>query len=118
VFRAIILTIVLTFTAASSPSPLCMVCCHAAAAFGSGCHNDMSSMAPRITANQDCHLTFNSAAVRDELRPTLSAPAAGDAQLNVVHTILDPSRERDLRARPWAGPPLPQQQRSLTVLRI
>lgn len=116
-FRAIILTIVLTFTAASSPSPLCMVCCHAAAAVGSGCHNDMSSGAPHITANRDCGLTFNSAAVRDELRPTLSAPAASDALVNVVQTILDSSRERDLRARPWAGTPLPQ-QRSLTVLRI
>jgi hypothetical protein len=118
VFRAVILTIVLTFTAASNPSPLCMVCCHAAVAVGSGCHNDMSSsMAPHLIANRDCGPTFNSAAVRDELRPTLSAPAAGDALLNVVHTVLNSSRERDLRAHPWTAPPLPQ-QRPLTVLRI
>jgi hypothetical protein len=117
VFRAAILTIVLTFTAASSPSPLCMVCCHATAAIGSGCHSDVSSRAPRITENRGCGVTFSAAAVRDELRPTLSAPAAGDALLNVVNTILDSSRDHFRRSRPWTGPPL-QPQRALTVLRI
>jgi hypothetical protein len=117
VFRTVLVTIVLTFTAASSPSPLCMVCCHAAAAIGSGCHSDTSSGAPRITANRSCGVTVSTAAVRDELRPTLSAPAAGAALLNVVYTIFDSSRDRYRRPRPWTGPPL-QQQRSLTVLRI
>jgi len=117
VLRAVILTIVLTFTAASSPSPLCVVCCQAAAALGSGCHSDMSSKASRITANRDCGATLSTAAVRDELRPTLSVPDAGDALLNVVHTIVDPSRERDLRPHPWAGLPL-QQTRPVVVLRI
>jgi len=94
-----------------------MVCCHAAAALGRDCHSGTSSKAPRITANRDCGPTLSTAAVRDELRPTVSAPDAGDALLNIVPTVLDASRERDRRARPWADPPL-QQHRPVIALRI
>jgi hypothetical protein len=81
VFRAAVLSIVLTLVAGPNASLLCAVWCHPEAATAGPCeHPDLTST-PSIAGNDSCPdiAVSSTALVREDVRRVVSAPAARHA---------------------------------------
>jgi hypothetical protein len=119
VLRAIVLSIVLNFTAGANAALLCRVACHTATVVVAtrGCHGEGSTSA-RVIANQGCRVALGvMAIVHEELRRGVSAPDTGHALLSIAEAFAESPTYAHGRLRPWTGPPLePRPPR--TVLRI
>jgi hypothetical protein len=119
VLRAIVLSIVLTFTAGANAALLCRGACHTAtvAVATRGCHGGGSTSA-RVIANQGCRVALGvTAVVHEELRRGLSAPDTGHALVSIAEAFAESATYAHGRLRPWTGPPLDLRPPT-TVLRI
>jgi len=83
VFRAAVLSIMLTLVAGPNASLLCALWCHPEAAPAGPCEHPDQTSTPSITANGSCPdiPTSSTALVREDLRRGVSAPAAQQAVL-------------------------------------
>jgi hypothetical protein len=80
VFRAAILSIVLTLAAGPNTALLCNAWCHPGEPIGNGCEYERQAASPRVTTNEDCKVAVGGAIafVREEDRQG-SAPDVRDA---------------------------------------
>lgn len=113
--RAIVLTVVLTFTTASNCSLLCRMVCQAQAV-GNGCHEALPASQARV-ANDMCGVGSGlMAAVQEVLSRGVSAPDIDHVILPLAGGTPDAARAAYRLSPKWASPPLGQ--RPPTVLRI
>jgi hypothetical protein len=76
VFRAAVVSIVLTLVAGPNASLLCVVWCHPQAATAGPCEHPTPTSTPSITSNDSCPdvTVASTAVVREDLRRGVSAP--------------------------------------------
>ena len=81
VFRAIVLSIVLSVVVGPSVSLLCRTWCHQETAAASGCHHENPSTTPSVAGDESCNnVVLGAAAVlREDVRRGVSSPEANQA---------------------------------------
>jgi len=80
VFRAALLSIVLTLAAGQNAALLCDVWCHSGAGMTGTCEHQTKATTPGVGANDDCAVNGNAVVfVREDGRPGASAPDVAGA---------------------------------------
>ena len=79
-FRAAVLSIVLTLAAGQDAALLCGVWCHSGEGMAGACEHQTEATAPSIVANDDCDVSGNPVVfVREDGRRSVSAPDVAGA---------------------------------------
>ena len=106
VFRAVILSIVLTMAAGQNAAVLCRALCEPIGS-ATGCHHEVASTTPIVTGNGDCSVTLNDvAAVRTDDRRSLTDTVLRAAVVVSSDEVPPPAAPSDRASVRWSGSPL------------
>lgn len=117
-FRALALSIVLTFAAGPSAALLCRTGCNPPAAAAGGCHPTASTVSTSVADHGMCHDPGLGVAafLREDVRRGLSAPEGDQAVLAPRYHLVDTTAYDRHRHTSW--PEWSLDKRPLSVLRI
>lgn len=119
VFRAVVLSIVLTLAVGPNATLLCGTLCDPPAAAASACHDEDPATSPSVGGDDSCdHVVLNAAAfLREDVRRGVFAPDAGHAILVPCYQLAHSTT--DARPGQEPGPEWSLDQRPVsTALRI
>ena len=119
VFRAVVLSIVLTFAVGPNASLLCAVWCHPDAAPTGSCEHPNPTSTPTVTAKDGCPdvAAGTSASVREEVRRGVSASDGQHAVVVAPFQFVPPRTPPEFGRAPGQRPPL-EARPLLLALRI
>jgi hypothetical protein len=112
VFRAAVLSIVLTLAIGPNPTLLCSVCCHSAEAIPAECQHQGATPSPRVTGEDGCRIApADTALAREEGRRGFATAGAADAvampQFHVARPLTHTSRTYEPgQSHPGAASPV------------
>ncbi|HEX2344687.1 MAG TPA: hypothetical protein VHI98_29730 [Vicinamibacterales bacterium] len=118
-FRATVLSIVLTLMAGPSASILCKAWCDPADAAAQGCHHRDASTSPALTGTDDCdNPVFTRAVlVKEDVRRSVSSPDTRQALIVPRYQYFASASGTHIWDEPGRGSPLAQPP-LVTALRI
>lgn len=118
-FRATVLSIVLTLVAGPTATTLCKAWCDPAEAAAQGCHHNDASTSATLSGTGDCANPLFTAAVlvREDVRRSIVSPDTHQGLIVTRYRYSDSTSGTHVRDEPGRGSPLPQRP-LVTALRI
>ena len=107
VFRAALLSIVLTLAAGPDAALLCGIWCHSGGGMAGACEHHTETTSPAIIANDDCTVSGSAIVfVREDARRSTSAPTVQGGDLVPQSALTPPASGRHSRYEAASRGPL------------